>query len=124
MALVLVVPVVHEYRSTWRNPEIDPLRPEIIGIDEVFAVARRIARSGAFGDIHIDPEAIDVVHENRIPIDAPVLIAQVEHRTGMGMPATGGCRPEVTGMGALRSEERRVGKECVSTCRSRWSPYH
>src|SRR3546814_14436593 len=26
--------------------------------------------------------------------------------------------------GGRRSEERRVGKECVSTCRSRWSPYH
>src|SRR3546814_15039807 len=26
--------------------------------------------------------------------------------------------------GQIRSEERRVGKECVSTCRSRWSPYH
>src|SRR3546814_4606669 len=26
--------------------------------------------------------------------------------------------------GCGRSEERRVGKECVSTCRSRWSPYH
>src|SRR3546814_12635084 len=26
--------------------------------------------------------------------------------------------------GEARSEERRVGKECVSTCRSRWSPYH
>ena len=24
----------------------------------------------------------------------------------------------------LRSEERRVGKECVGKCRSRWSPYH
>src|SRR3546814_12860812 len=24
----------------------------------------------------------------------------------------------------VRSEERRVGKECVRTCRSRWSPYH
>src|SRR3546814_14407493 len=24
----------------------------------------------------------------------------------------------------MRSEERRVGKECVGTCRSRWSPYH
>src|SRR3546814_15370800 len=24
----------------------------------------------------------------------------------------------------VRSEERRVGQECVSTCRSRWSPYH
>src|SRR3546814_9660002 len=27
-------------------------------------------------------------------------------------------------VGPSRSEERRVGKECVSTCRSRWSPYH
>src|SRR3546814_4711548 len=25
---------------------------------------------------------------------------------------------------SMRSEERRVGKECVSTCRSRWSPYN
>src|SRR3546814_12708788 len=31
-------------------------------------------------------------------------------------PTFPGCSP--------RSEERRVGKECVSTCRSRWSPYH
>src|SRR3546814_2340008 len=38
---------------------------------------------------------------------------------------------EVRGLGGVgqqpllgRSEERRVGKECVSTCRSRWSPYH
>src|SRR3546814_9917112 len=30
----------------------------------------------------------------------------------------------VTTTHANRSEERRVGKECVSTCRSRWSPYH
>src|SRR3546814_10315220 len=29
-----------------------------------------------------------------------------------------------TAFGILRSEERRVGKECVSTCRSRCSPYH
>src|SRR3546814_8261081 len=28
------------------------------------------------------------------------------------------------GAAAQRSEERRVGKECVRTCRSRWSPYH
>src|SRR3546814_6602559 len=30
----------------------------------------------------------------------------------------------VSNVGCRRSEERRVGKECVSTCRSRWSPYH
>src|SRR3546814_18543974 len=31
---------------------------------------------------------------------------------------------EAESAACLRSEERRVGKECVSTCRSRWSPYH
>src|SRR3546814_10210210 len=36
-----------------------------------------------------------------------------------------GCSAvEVAQPGCHRSEERRVGKECVSTCRSRWSPYH
>src|SRR3546814_12722684 len=35
-----------------------------------------------------------------------------------------GRRHKVQTAGILRSEERRVGKECVSTCRSRWSPYH
>src|SRR3546814_17955319 len=35
-------------------------------------------------------------------------------------------RPQssILAMLASRSEERRVGKECVSTCSSRWSPYH
>src|SRR3546814_15393366 len=35
--------------------------------------------------------------------------------------AAGGSAPTPA---AARSEERRVGKECVSTCRSRWSPNH
>ena len=32
--------------------------------------------------------------------------------------------PPLAGAFAARSEERRVGKECVNPCRSRWSPYH
>src|SRR3546814_14288653 len=32
--------------------------------------------------------------------------------------------PVILAAASERSEERRVGKECVSTCRSRWSPYH
>src|SRR3546814_17932858 len=35
-----------------------------------------------------------------------------------------GLSPMPAADAAVRSEERRVGKECVSTCRSRWSPYH
>src|SRR3546814_11221603 len=34
-----------------------------------------------------------------------------------------GVVPTLVHDGAVRSEERRVGKECVSTCRFRWSPY-
>src|SRR3546814_14480700 len=33
-------------------------------------------------------------------------------------------QPDLDFRSIARSEERRVGKECVSTCRSRWSPYH
>src|SRR3546814_1101781 len=45
------------------------------------------------------------------------------------MPATWAMLSARHGLGAdpfdvRRSEERRVGKECVSTCRSRWSPDH
>src|SRR3546814_15560559 len=32
--------------------------------------------------------------------------------------------PDAIDPNEMRSEERRVGKECVRTCRSRWSPYH
>src|SRR3546814_13484617 len=46
-------------------------------------------------------------------------------------PPVSGCRRRCEGsflpnrrIAGPRSEERRVGKECVSTCRSRWSPYH
>src|SRR3546814_13934858 len=41
--------------------------------------------------------------------------------------AVDACRNAIADAGLEigdRSEERRVGKECVSTCRSRWSPYH
>src|SRR3546814_18393362 len=44
----------------------------------------------------------------------------VPHADAIGVPDMTFVRPSLL----LRSEERRVGKECVSTCRSRWSPYH
>src|SRR3546814_2635713 len=41
-----------------------------------------------------------------------------EDRVGMMIGGNWTCKK------LTRSEERRVGKECVSTCRYRWSPYH
>src|SRR3546814_4960711 len=47
-----------------------------------------------------------------------------EQRERRGELAREMVDPEVRSVRTERSEERRVGKECVSTCRSRWSPYH
>src|SRR3546814_6195564 len=59
---------------------------------------------------------------------APVLLTSRLKKAAKAAMLAGiadGTLPLIVGTHAvLRSEERRVGKECVSTCRSRWSPYH
>src|SRR3546814_12605941 len=42
----------------------------------------------------------------------------------IGVKELAGEQSKEVSCNLARSEERRVGKECVSTCRSRWSPYH
>src|SRR3546814_4090640 len=56
-------------------------------------------------------EVTDVAQPGADPVTPGRREAHVVAKTGLGI-------------GIYRSEERRVGKECVSTCRSRWSPYH
>src|SRR3546814_15393965 len=74
--------------------------------------------------------------------DLPAPAADPARIAGRAAPQAGGRKTIVTAkwwdakgprtieLGAkgqaelTRTEERRVGKECVSTCRSRWSPYH
>src|SRR3546814_14880999 len=60
-------------------------------------------RARALGNIHDDLRRLKAISDDRIRNPA---IAEVEIKKPM------------------RSEERRVGKESVSTCRSRWVPYH
>src|SRR3546814_20780551 len=56
--------------------------------------------------------------------DTDVLVVMA--RTGVAGPkgVSAFVVPADTPGITYRSEERRVGNECVSTCRSRWSPYH
>ena len=53
----------------------------------------------------------------RVPREGPPSFLELPE-----VPAARGGAP--CGRGARRSEERRVGKECLRLCRSRWSPYH
>src|SRR3546814_13217152 len=77
-----------------------------------FGVAMRVRPAGALPSIL---SAIFVAFLNK-----PRHIAVVIERQHVGEKARAVFREDII----LRSDERRVGKECVSTCRSRWSPYH
>src|SRR3546814_9842445 len=61
-----------------------------------------------------------------LPISPGLVVTGPEDdRLDGGGPAAVVCGPgSLERWAKRRSEERRVGKECVSTCRSRWSPYH
>src|SRR3546814_13743628 len=57
-----------------------------------------------------------VDHDDLATGDQPVVDIDVDGLAHLAVELDHGAAAE-------RSEERRVGKECVSTCRSRWSPY-
>src|SRR3546814_19301221 len=76
---------------------------------------------------------LDTQHEATATIVHAAQGKLVEDLRQQGVRVAGAevpCTPNETGRQsqgqgrAPRSEERRVGKECGSTCRSRWSPYH
>src|SRR3546814_20363150 len=73
---------------------------------------------------------LDIVRRVKDEFGVPTFVYQVSGEYAMlkaafinGWLDERACTLEAL-TGIKRSEERRVGKECVSTCRSRWSPYH
>src|SRR3546814_15026640 len=60
--------------------------------------------------------------QEKLPKHPEILVGLASCRRHKG--ALGEAEKLVRQVLAARSAERRVGKECVSTCRSRWSPYH
>src|SRR3546814_17446594 len=71
----------------------------------------------------IDYKLIDVPELGYFTTDKPYPRGELWVKTEMAIPGYF-KQPEATAALYDRSEERRVGKECVSTCRTRWSPYH
>src|SRR3546814_20791292 len=63
-----------------------------------------------------DPSCVPIIYWARGGGARPHSTISTPRLTATARPRNWTFRP--------RSEERRVGKECVSTCRSRWSPYH
>src|SRR3546814_18450325 len=73
---------------------------------------------GKRGSRRLVDDALDVQPGNATGVFCGLTLAVVKV-SGHGNDRLGDFFTQV-----VRSEERRVGKECGSTCRSRWSPYH
>ena len=64
----------------------------------------------------------DVVRSQIDPFDVPEVLRPMERLEPASVAQVRSF--EVRADESVRSEERRVGKECCALCRSRWSPYH
>src|SRR3546814_17650857 len=79
------------------------------GIVALGEAPRRRHRKAAVADLEIDR-------------GVELRIVELHQHVVAGNPQMGGAEGDESGHD--RTEERRVGKECVSTCRSRWAPKH
>src|SRR3546814_14079274 len=94
------------------------MAPESAFVSDFVGESNSRAVTVTGGRAHLFDRPIDVALNGAI--DGAARLAFRPHDVSV-CGERAGCLPLlVTG----RSEERRVGKECVSTCRSRWSPYH
>src|SRR3546814_14846367 len=75
----------------------------------------------------LQPDALAVEHAENVMVRPDEEFRRIGKRLVTGVPARVGMAmggQDGKAADAVRSEERRVGKECVSTCRCRWSPDH
>src|SRR3546814_10641957 len=93
-----------------------------------FFFKQKTAYEMRISDWSSDVCSSDLRHLDRNIAVVGRVISGIEHLSSLprGTEALGFYKTEAerTPIASIRSEERRVGKECVSTCRSRWSPYH
>src|SRR3546814_12385736 len=96
------------------------------GDDRLVAVAHRVVYGGSryFAPVRVDAAVLADLRSYipLAPLHQPFALEAIEALLAL--------HPELPQIACFdtalhhRSEERRVGKECVSTCRSRWSQYH
>src|SRR3546814_18590338 len=92
-----------------------------LGIPWVNTLAADRHGDALYGDMSRIPNVTDAVATRCAPSATAATAAK---QADLTILAGNVARCNWTTRPRVRSDERRVGKECVSTCRSRWSPYH
>ena len=99
--------------GAWDMPQLGVLHITALGEQRFRILERRVEPNGlARGSIQMMDEEIDVAIPASCSGCVKLLEQVIQQQSGLFEPPH------------RRSEERRVGKECSLTCRSRWSPYH
>src|SRR3546814_6222111 len=113
---------------TWKK--LDSLEHDVIAIPSVHPISADLRYSSTLG-VRSDPfrgsAAMHAGGDIPGPIGTPIYATADGIVERAGRAGGYGNLVEIDhgkGIETRRSEERRVGKECVSTCRSRWSPSH
>ena len=88
VTLSFVIPVDQVHRTSLIGLQVDDLRPVVIEFDKVGTVMTDKAGALAFGHVHIDARAVDVVHENLAAIFFGPTAALINHQARMGVAAT------------------------------------
>src|SRR3546814_11323448 len=106
--------------SDWSS---DVCSSDLIIVRSLVAKTTRHAATARFDQAHIQFRNQSQYRLHRLDcVEGLLMAVAVQQRLFLGQR----FQYQVQGAGGVfaRSEERRVGKECVSTCSSRWSPYH
>src|SRR3546814_11975563 len=83
-----------------------------------------LGRGCPFSPLHRVGEAVQLGADRTVDLAGADLDHKAAEDRRIDLKIDGDVTAKTSLELALRSEERRVGKECVSTCRSRWSPAH
>src|SRR3546814_13441108 len=79
---------------------------------------------GNFGRISVSHSGLSFAWNDPLHLGAQLTEEEESVARSTRAYAQSELMPRILSANSERSEERRVGKECVSTCRYRWSPYH
>ena len=123
VVLLVSVLLINTLRFTSKQIQVEPIQP--VSVDEK-GVALRLARALRFQTVSHDIKGEEFLAFHRyLEQTFPKAHSTLSRPTTMAN-AQGDSHRRCVSLRrrAWRSEERRVGKECPSLCRSRWSPYH
>src|SRR3546814_11133275 len=101
---------ISDWSSDVCSSDLNEERDSTLKGEDFFAVER-------MPQAHYHAERFRRLDDGRFVADGELTLRGITHPVSLTFRWT-------PGNPAQRSEERRVGKECVSTCRSRWSPAH